>query len=187
MSDISCPFPENERLIPSFVKLASIASDTMRQIYGYRQSSILDVWRAAQNIQQELQGFAFDTQERFGLSFDGNAQSNDINIEHIFLYNRTCKTASVSCLVGFIGNRSAVYCHILILTFRPFLMIQLSCQKPRPNPSNNNVGGTVSPPARNLSWLLEACKYAVDAAFNLIKFLSKAIEVNPSIRVMLSW
>jgi len=50
-----------------------------------------------------------------------------------------------------------------------------------------NHGTASNPNVRSMNerfpWLSEACSYAVDAAFNLIRFISTAIEQNAIIRV----
>ncbi|TGO44797.1 hypothetical protein BCON_0460g00010 [Botryotinia convoluta] len=158
--DISIPYPENQSFISALVKLTNVMSEAAGSIYAHRQSSLQNLYRKAQKIHQGLRDYASDIQESLGINLSQSSVSSELNIKHIFLQN--------------------LYHHILALTFRPFMIADVDHQKLTASAGNTSASRSQNgrPIAETFPWMPEACRCAVDAAFNLIRFISIAVKQN---------
>ncbi|KAI9896412.1 hypothetical protein N3K66_008584 [Trichothecium roseum] len=102
--DPSLPLPKEGSFLNALVKLSKIMKDCVSSIYMARHDSIVPVWHAATEIKGRLQRLAED--ELKELAFGAGEP-----------FDSTEKRGSQAFL-------SAMYHHVIILTFRPFIIMR---------------------------------------------------------------
>ncbi|KAH6658428.1 hypothetical protein BKA67DRAFT_214024 [Truncatella angustata] len=111
MSDISASFPDDQPVLVGLCRLAQIAEDGARVIYGRRYESLGQLYVAAEKIGARLREFA----DQYGI---GSAS----------LAHKHKSRGAVASL-----QLHSVYYHVILLTYRPFLIAD-SALKPAGGP-----------------------------------------------------
>ncbi|KAF7515638.1 hypothetical protein G7054_g14480 [Neopestalotiopsis clavispora] len=107
MSDISAPFPDSQPVLVGLCKLAQIAEDGARLIYGRRYDSLGQLYVTAEKIGSRLREFA----EQNGIGSAG-------------IPSKQAPRGTIASL-----RLHFVYYHVIMLTYRPFLIAE-SALKP---------------------------------------------------------
>ncbi|KAI0167704.1 hypothetical protein BJ166DRAFT_239504 [Pestalotiopsis sp. NC0098] len=107
VSDISASFPDAQPVLVGLCKLAQIAEDGARLIYGRRYDSLGQLYITAEKIGSRLREFA----EQNGIGSAG-------------MSNKHAKRGTIASL-----RLHFVYYHVIMLTYRPFLIAE-SALKP---------------------------------------------------------
>ncbi|KAF7561008.1 hypothetical protein G7046_g3144 [Stylonectria norvegica] len=142
------PLPANQPVLISLVSIAKFMCKVVNRIYSSRHESLLPVWNAATEIRRELQKFA----EKQDMSF---TLAGDLSTEELGV----CRAII-----------STMYHQTLLLTFRPFLVLRAKLRQ-----DNSSGTNTLHQPP---PWLDSACQYCLDAAKNIIAFLTGACKDN---------
>ncbi|OTB02667.1 hypothetical protein M426DRAFT_322431 [Hypoxylon sp. CI-4A] len=117
MADISTPLPSSHTVLASLCKLAHIAEDGARVIYGLRHASLGKLYVAAEEIHVRIREFAAES----GIGSPGFANRHKIpdGIASLIIHN--------------------VYYHTILLTFRPFLIAESALPSTQNNVSPQQV------------------------------------------------
>ena len=140
-------------VLVSLCELAQIAELNAEEMYTRKPESLQQLHAAAERTHVQLLRLS----KQIGIgSSDMNSSSNLNNeIAALHLHNRKVHcppSAEERC-----ANASPVYYHTVLLTFRPFLILEASA---------TSVGQTVA------MWLRQACRHATDAAQDSLVFVS---------------
>ncbi|KAI1501203.1 hypothetical protein F5X99DRAFT_383700 [Biscogniauxia marginata] len=142
-ANIRSPFPDNQPLLVGLCKLAEIAEECAHVIYGQQRTSLWQLHITAEKIHRKLKACAEDLS--IGPASPGHSQSVSTRFQSLHLHN--------------------VYYHIILLTFRPFLIVEYAL----------NSGDIHNRP--DMMWLRQACRNATDAAQDSIVFMHTSIHV----------
>jgi hypothetical protein len=161
---ISRQFPERQPLIVGLSKLARISEDASKAIYGRRYSSLRELYSNAERIYGQLREFAkeMDIGSAPRTITHPPALHQLHNREPLYIVT-CCHWKSILIWL--------VYYHTIVLTFRPFLISEASLQLSRNQRPEEQM------------WLRQACRYAIDAAQDLIVYTSTKTEMVPQCRV----
>jgi hypothetical protein len=163
--DISIPYPEEYAFFNSLVSLARIYSRAARQLYGFKQGSLLALYRDALALKRDLDIFRSSLPEELKIGPSAPFGPNTTDVLRLFLNNW--------------------YYHALILIFRPFLIFHAQWQKDH-RLSVSDAAERIEVSKRQLydkaPWIFEACSHCVQAARELLICLAKSIEANDLIR-----
>ncbi|KAJ8131716.1 hypothetical protein O1611_g1911 [Lasiodiplodia mahajangana] len=138
-SSIRTPYPDHQPALIGLCKLAQIAEDSAATIYGLACTSLWQLYQAAEKIHSRLQACA----EELGIASAAATRSSLFSHASTLLLNN-------------------VYYHILLLTFRPFLIAEFALHLGAQHPSSNHM------------WLRRACRIAIEAAQDCTVYMSQA-------------
>ncbi|ESZ93271.1 C6 zinc finger domain protein [Sclerotinia borealis F-4128] len=159
MNDISIPYPEDTSYMSALIQLAKIMSRSTLKLYSQEQTSLLAMWTEACNIHKELEAFAHKTKKHLQIGLDDPVHHGQVNVHQVLLSN--------------------LYHHILVLTFRPFLIFHVVWQRRLTSESSSDEHLETITSASEVEWLIEACQRASDAARSWISSLRVAMDANP--------
>ncbi|KAI1124028.1 hypothetical protein F5Y10DRAFT_285470 [Nemania abortiva] len=137
-ASVRTPYPDNQPALVGLCKLAQIAEDSTAIIYGSACASLWQLYQAAEKIHSRLQECAIE----LGIASAATARSSLFNHTSALLLNN-------------------VYYHILLLTFRPFLIAEFALHLGAQRSSSNHM------------WLRRACRAAVEAAQDCIIYMNE--------------
>ncbi|KAL1993761.1 hypothetical protein VTN49DRAFT_2430 [Thermomyces lanuginosus] len=149
-SEICTPDPTEQPFLSALAEFARIINKAAQNIYGKRHDSLLPMWKCAREIRSDLQTFARRIAGVMKFGLDSSAKSGEVGI---------CQ-----CIL------MTLYHYILLLTFRPFLVFRARWRQEL----KREPGSEQTAP----SWLEEACRYCLDAAHSLVRYLYEAYQVN---------
>ncbi|RWA03516.1 hypothetical protein EKO27_g11588 [Xylaria grammica] len=135
-ASIRTPYPDNQPALIGLCKLAQIAEDSAATIYGLTCGSLWQLYQAAEKIHGRLQACA----EELGIASAAATRSSLFTHTSTLLLNN-------------------VYYHILLLTFRPFLIAEFALHL---RSSSKHM------------WLRRACRIAIEAAQDCIVYMNEA-------------
>ncbi|KAF2971492.1 hypothetical protein GQX73_g2126 [Xylaria multiplex] len=135
-ASIRTPYPDDQPTLIGLCKLAQIAEDSAATIYGLTCESLWQLYQAAEKIHGRLQACA----EELGIASAAATRSSLFTHTSILLLNN-------------------VYYHILLLTFRPFLIAEFALHL---RSSSKHM------------WLRRACRIAIEAAQDCIVYMNEA-------------
>ncbi|KAI0799932.1 hypothetical protein GGR55DRAFT_473457 [Xylaria sp. FL0064] len=140
-ASIQAPYPDNQPALVGLCKLAQIAEDSAATIYNLGCTSLWQLYQAAEKIHTRLQACA----EELGIASAAVSHSSLFSQTSILLLNN-------------------IYYHILLLTFRPFLITEFALHLKTPSPPKNHM------------WLRRACRIAIEAAQDCIINMNEAYQ-----------
>ncbi|KAI0469137.1 hypothetical protein F4859DRAFT_516490 [Xylaria cf. heliscus] len=138
-ASIRTPYPDNQPALVGLCELAQIAEDSTATIYGLTCASLWQLYQAAEKIHSRLQACA----EELSIASAAATRSSLFNHTSTLLLNN-------------------VYYHIIVLTFRPFLIAEFALHL-----------GAQHSPSKHM-WLRRACRIAVEAAQDCIVNMNEA-------------
>ncbi|KAI0188717.1 hypothetical protein EV127DRAFT_115600 [Xylaria flabelliformis] len=138
-ASIRIPYPDHQPALVGLCKLAQIAEDSAATIYSPACDSLWELYQAAEKIRGRLQACA----EELGIGSAAATRSSLSNPVSTLLLNN-------------------VYYHVLLLTFRPFLIAEFALHL-----------RALRSPSKHM-WLRHACRTAVEAAQDCIVFMGEA-------------
>lgn len=163
--------PKGEILLQALVQLARIMSKCVNRIYSQRHDSLLPLWNAANEIRQELYGFAEQQMKVMQFGLVGDLSSGERGVYQAMI--STSETHPRECKA--MANLLPVYHHTVLLTFRPFLILRA---KLRQETASLSKAPQTPPP-----WLDAACEQCLEAARNTVDFLLGACQKDTLCRV----
>ncbi|KAI0096800.1 hypothetical protein GGR51DRAFT_566981 [Nemania sp. FL0031] len=143
-NSIRTPYPDHEPALVGLCKLAQIAEDSAATIYGLACTSLWQLYQAAEKIHSRLQACAAE----LGIASAAATRSSLFSHASTLLLNN-------------------VYYHILLLTFRPFLIADFALHLGAQHSSGH-------------MWLRRACRIAIEAAQDCIVYMNEAYNDSDS-------
>ncbi|PYH42846.1 Zn(II)2Cys6 transcription factor [Aspergillus saccharolyticus JOP 1030-1] len=158
VKDVSIALPE-DAFLQVLVSLGKIVARSACEMYGRRHESLLQMWKIARSIIDELRGFDGWMKRALGFGLDKSAQPGSLGVRQTIL--------------------TTLYCHTILLTFRPFLIFRGRWHQDMKRSSRMGSGKKASDIP---SWLNEACNQALSAACRTIQHLCEASAGNDLVR-----
>jgi hypothetical protein len=168
MTDISTPFPDGLPILVGLSRLAQIAEEGAKTIYGRRYESLGQLYSASEKIHAQLREFS----EQFGIGAAGlgRRQKFTDGIALLQLHNGESRPGTFTPRAFL--TTLLVYYHAILLTFRPFLIAESALRQ----------SGSYHEP--DAMWLRQACRYATDAAQDTIVYASAAYRKTEGCKVI---
>ncbi len=166
-ASIRAPYPDHQPALVGLCKLAQIAEESAATIYSLTCVSLYQLYQAAEKIHSRLQACA----EELGIASAAGASSSLFTQTSILLLNNgVCYEATLNSP----HNRLTiqVYYHILLLTFRPFLIAEFALHLKNSSESKNPM------------WLRQARRRALEAAEDCIVYMNEAYKDHNLCRVV---
>ncbi|KAJ0413410.1 hypothetical protein BJY00DRAFT_322040 [Aspergillus carlsbadensis] len=155
---ITIPQPRNPFLI-YMATLTRIIAKCAKLIYYQTNKPIEALWSASRRLKCELDQFQRNLPVQLAIKRDGDDLSCE-SVSHFLLTN--------------------VYYHTVILLFRPFIIFRARQQKRgAESPSQNTTTTGSECLDDDMPWLLEACRYAAEAARSLLRFIVASYDSCP--------
>ncbi|KAI1422118.1 hypothetical protein F5Y12DRAFT_764596 [Xylaria sp. FL1777] len=140
-ASIRAPYPDNQPALVGLCKLAQIAEDSTATIYNLGCTSLWQLYQAAEKIHSRLQACA----QELGIASAATTRSSLLSQTSTLLLNNA-------------------YYHILLLTFRPFLVAEFALHLKK------------SSAPRNPMWLRKAARIAIEAAQDCIVYMNETYQ-----------
>lgn len=86
-TDSSCPHPERQPFISILAQLSEIMLKSKNDIYGQQKISLPSLWKSAQNIFSDLQGFTAKVQNLMNFDLNSTPCFPGVDIKHVYLSN----------------------------------------------------------------------------------------------------
>ncbi|KAL5337205.1 fungal-specific transcription factor domain-containing protein [Aspergillus crustosus] len=156
--DIGIPPPKDPFCL-AMITLSEAASRSADELYGQHHGSLLQMWRIAKSIWDDLRTFDSKMQAALGFGLDKRPQPGGRGV------------MQTMCIT--------LYYQIILLTFRPFLIFRGRWNQ------DTRITNTLDKPATKREippWLNEACGYALSAAIRSIHFLCDSYTANDLVR-----
>ncbi|KAL4865096.1 hypothetical protein BDV12DRAFT_155707 [Aspergillus spectabilis] len=156
--DAGIPLPKDAFCL-AIITLADAASRSADELYGQHHGSLLQMWRIAKSIWDDLRTFDSKMQAALGFGLDKRPQPGGRGV------------MQTMCIT--------LYYQIILLTFRPFLIF-----RGRWNQDTRTTHASEKPTTKREipPWLNEACSYALSAAIRTIHFLCESYTANDLVR-----
>ncbi|KAL3481371.1 fungal-specific transcription factor domain-containing protein [Aspergillus californicus] len=151
--DVGISLPEDSFLI-SLVLLSDAACRSADELYGRHHDSLLQMWKIAKGIWDDMRPFDAKMKCALGFGLDKRPQPGGAGVQQTM------------CIT--------LYYHVILLTFRPFLIFR--------GRWNQDTRAKSQMKREIPSWLNEACGYALSAACRTIHFLCESYTVNELVR-----
>ncbi|KAL2827685.1 C6 zinc finger domain protein [Aspergillus pseudoustus] len=156
--DIDIALPD-DAFLHCLVFLSDAISRSVDELYGRHHDSLLEMWRIAKSVRDDLRSFDYKMQRALGFGLDKRPQPGRIGVQQAI-----CNT---------------LYYHTILLTFRPFLIFRGRWSQ---NMKLSQMNGSAGLKRETPAWLNEACDYALSAACRTIYFLCESYTVNELVR-----
>ncbi|EAW09056.1 fungal specific transcription factor domain-containing protein [Aspergillus clavatus NRRL 1] len=137
-------------------------SRSANEIYGRPHDSLLQMWRIARSISDDLRCYDSKMQQALGFGLDRCAQPGDVGVRQAILVT--------------------LYYHTILLTFRPFLIFRGRWRRDMQMSTPQAGSSTAKRPTEMPTWLNEACEHAINAACRTLHHLCEAAIVNELVR-----
>ncbi|KAH8422478.1 fungal specific transcription factor domain-containing protein [Aspergillus melleus] len=131
-------------------------------MYGQHHESLLQMWRIARSITDDLRCYDAKMRRALGFGLDKCAQQGVLGVQQAMLIT--------------------LYYHTILLTFRPFLIFRGRWQRDAKLAPHRAANETSKRPTEVPAWLNDACNHALSAACRTIHFLYEASIVNDLVR-----
>ncbi|KAH1270760.1 hypothetical protein KXW98_004322 [Aspergillus fumigatus] len=154
--------PPKDPFILILIHLTNVMARSANEIYGRPHDSLLQMWKLARSITEDLRCYDEKMKLALGFGLDKSPQPGDVGVQQAIL--------------------TTLYYHTILLTFRPFLIFRgrwLRDTKKSPSATGPN---TTKRPTEMPAWLNEACDHAVHAACRTVHHLCEAAIVNEFVR-----
>ncbi|CEL10414.1 hypothetical protein ASPCAL13534 [Aspergillus calidoustus] len=156
--DIDVALPD-DGFLHGLVFLSDAIARSADELYGRHHDSLLEMWKIAKSVRDDLRSFEFKMQRALGFGLDKRPQPGRIGVQQAIF--------------------NTLYYHTILLTFRPFLIFRGRWrQEMKASQANGNTGVKREAP----SWLNDACDYALSAACRTIYFLCESYTTNELVR-----
>ncbi|KAF7595935.1 hypothetical protein BBP40_004081 [Aspergillus hancockii] len=149
--------PSTNPFLLVLVDLCQAIHRSADEIHGQHQKSLLQVWRTAKSVIEDLRNYNICMQRAIGTDLSGKPQPGSLGVQQTILVT--------------------LYYHVILLTYRPFLMFRRRWHQ-TPQHTAQQQGATPPPP----NWLNEACNCALNAACRTIEYLCEAALSNELVR-----
>jgi hypothetical protein len=143
--------------------LTNVMARSANEIYGRPHDSLLQMWKLARSISEDLRCYDEKMKLALGFGLDKCPQPGDVGVRQAILIT--------------------LYYHTILLTFRPFLIFRGRWQRDTKKSSSETGPNTTKRPTEMPAWLNEACDHAVHAACRTLHHLCEAAIVNEFVRV----
>ncbi|KAL4932507.1 Zn(II)2Cys6 transcription factor [Aspergillus undulatus] len=156
--DVGIPLP-GDPFCETLIFLSDSICRSADELYGRHQESLLQMWRIAKSIWDDLRTFDARMQRALGFGLDKRPQQGAVGVQQTMFIT--------------------LYYHTILLTFRPFLIFRGRWNentRATHDPANVTTKREIPP------WLNEACSYALSAACRTIYFLCESYTTNELIR-----
>ncbi|KAL4912639.1 hypothetical protein BDW62DRAFT_206290 [Aspergillus aurantiobrunneus] len=174
--DVGIPTPDDAFCL-ALVFLSDAICRSADELYGRHHDSLLQMWRIAKSIWDDLRTFDSKMQRALGFGLDKRPQPGGVGVKQTMCITReyisTALEPETDC---------EVYYHTILLTFRPFLIFRGRWNQDMrtTHASDKDNSKREIPP-----WLNEACGYALSAACRTIHFLCESYTANELVRRIL--
>ncbi|RAL00859.1 Zn(II)2Cys6 transcription factor [Aspergillus ibericus CBS 121593] len=159
--DIGVALPQNP-FLQVLVHLSKVFSRSADEMYGRRHESLLQMWKIARSIADDLRCYESMMQHAVGCGLDKSTQPGSLGVRQIIL--------------------TTLYYHTILLTFRPFLIFRARWRHDMKISSQQPGSSTAKRPTEMPTWLNEACNQALSAACRTIHHLYEASIYNELVR-----
>ncbi|KAL2812719.1 C6 zinc finger domain protein [Aspergillus granulosus] len=156
--DIGIALPDDD-FLHGLVFLSDAISHSADELYGRHHESLLEMWRIAKSVRDELRSFDCKMQRALGFGLDKRPQPGHVGVQQTIF--------------------TTLYYHTILLTFRPFLIFRGRWSQ---NMKTSQTNGNTAVKREAPPWLNEACDYALSAACRTIYFLCESYSVNELVR-----
>ncbi|PWY84832.1 C6 zinc finger domain protein [Aspergillus heteromorphus CBS 117.55] len=153
--------PPEDPFLQVLIHLSKIITRSADEMYGRRHESLLQMWKIARSITDELRGYDSMMQHALGFGLDKQVQPGSLGVRQTILIT--------------------LYYHTILLTFRPFLIFRGRWHRDM-KMSAHREGGIGKRPTEIPTWLNEACNQALSAACRTIHHLYEASIYNDLVR-----
>ncbi|BCS30641.1 Zn(II)2Cys6 transcription factor [Aspergillus puulaauensis] len=156
--NVGIPTPEDP-FCQALIFLSDAICRSADELYGRHHESLLQMWRIAKSIWDDLRTFDSKMQRALGFGLDKRPQPGGVGVQQTM------------CIT--------LYYHTILLTFRPFLIFRGRWNQETKTGQDSDKDSTKReiPP-----WLNEACGYALSAACRTIHFLCESYTANELVR-----
>ncbi|PYI31219.1 C6 zinc finger domain protein [Aspergillus indologenus CBS 114.80] len=158
LKDVSIALPEDS-FLQVLISLGKIVARSASEMYGRRHESLLQMWKIARSIIDELRGFDGLMRQALGFGLDKCAQPGSLGVRQIIA--------------------TTLYYHTILLTFRPFLIFRGRWHQ---DMKRSSCVASTKRATEIPSWLNEACTQALSAACRTIHHLCEASACNELVR-----
>ncbi|RAH53576.1 C6 zinc finger domain protein [Aspergillus piperis CBS 112811] len=159
--DIGIALPKDP-FLQVLVHLSKIFSRSADEMYGRRHESLLQMWKIAKSITDDMRCYDSKMQHALGFGLDKPVQPGTLGVRQTILIT--------------------LYYHTILLTFRPFLIFRGRWQHQMKISSQQPGSSTAKGPTEIPTWLNEACNQALSAACRTIHHLYEASIYNELVR-----
>ncbi|KAL4875272.1 fungal-specific transcription factor domain-containing protein [Aspergillus karnatakaensis] len=159
--DVGIPLPK-DAFCHTITSLADAAARSADELYGQHHGSLLQMWRIAKSIWDDLRTFDSKMQAALGFGLDKRPQPGGRGV------------MQTMCIT--------LYYQIILLTFRPFLIFRGRWNQDSRIGTSTADSEKPSPKREIPPWLNEACGYALSAAIRTIHFLCESYTANDLVR-----
>ncbi|KAJ5747533.1 uncharacterized protein N7511_009229 [Penicillium nucicola] len=159
--DMEIQAPDDPFLL-CLVRLTRIMSRSAKAIYGSQHNSFGPVRQAAASIRRDLTEFESLMKQNMGVGVNSDFFRQEKGI---------CQTILTS-----------LYCHTLLLTYRPFLILRVKLQKMFVESNKKKNDASHRQNLKIPQWLNEVCSIAITAARDTIHHISRASAINPPVQ-----
>ncbi|PYH87959.1 C6 zinc finger domain protein [Aspergillus ellipticus CBS 707.79] len=159
--------PPGDPFLQVLIHLSKIITRSADEMYGRRHESLLQMWKIARSITDELRGYDSMMQHALGFGLEKRVQPGSLGVRQTILVT--------------------LYYHTILLTFRPFLIFRGRWQRDMKMESRREGSGAAKRPTEIPPWLNEACNQALSAACRTIHHLYEASIYNELVRVELRY
>ncbi|PWY95909.1 C6 zinc finger domain protein [Aspergillus sclerotioniger CBS 115572] len=159
--DIGIALPKDP-FLQVLVHLSKVFSRSADEMYGRRHESLLQMWKIARSIADDIRCYDSMMQHAVGFGLDKQTQPGSLGVRQIIL--------------------TTLYYHTILLTFRPFLIFRARWRHDMKMSSQRPGSSTAKRPTEMPTWLNEACNQALSAACRTIHHLYEASIYNELVR-----
>ncbi|KAL4815036.1 hypothetical protein BDW67DRAFT_191714 [Aspergillus spinulosporus] len=156
--DVGIPTPQDPFCL-ALLNLSAAMCRSADELYGRHHESLLQMWRIAKSIWDDLRVFDSKMQRALGFGLDKRPQPGSVGVQQTM------------CIT--------LYYHTILLTFRPFLIF-----RGRWNQNRTQASEEVKTKREIPDWLNQACGYALSAACRTIHFLCESYTANELVRAI---
>ncbi|GFF47989.1 uncharacterized transcriptional regulatory protein C417.09c [Aspergillus udagawae] len=153
--------PPKDPFILILIHLTNVMARSANEIYGRPHDSLLQMWKLAKSIAEDLRCYDEKMKLALGFGLDKCPQPGEVGVRQAILIT--------------------LYYHTILLTFRPFLIFRGRWRRDIKN-SSSETGLNTKRPTEMPAWLNDACDHAVHAACKTLHHLCEAAIVNEFVR-----
>ncbi|KAL4907861.1 hypothetical protein BDW74DRAFT_166476 [Aspergillus multicolor] len=154
--DVGISTPQDPFLL-ALLNLSDAMVRSADELYGRHHESLLQMWRIAKSIWDDVWPFDSKMRQALGFGLDKRPQPGGVGVQQCM------------CIT--------LYYHTILLTFRPFLIFRGRWNQDRTQASEEAKTKREIP-----DWLNQACGYALSAACRTIHFLCESYTANELVR-----
>ncbi|ODM15607.1 hypothetical protein SI65_08841 [Aspergillus cristatus] len=161
LRDVTVRYPKDSFLLV-LLHLAKAISRSADEIYGQRHESLLQMWKIAKSISNDLHGHDCLMKQALGFGLDKPPQHGVLGVRQTVLVT--------------------LYYHTILLTYRPFLIFRGRWQRDMKRSAQDPGSNAAKRPTEIPAWLNEACANVLNCASATIHHLCGAACVNELVK-----